>query len=317
MGIKRTHEEFVREIYDLVKNEYIILGEYINSETKILITHVKCGNEYYVKPSNFIHNETRCLKCSGKMKKTTEQFKQEIYNLYQDEYEIIGEYINTHTKIKMKHNKCNNEYHVRPSDLLNNKSHCPKCSKENTSLLFRKTQEQFCKEVNDLVGNEYEVLGKYINGNTKIKMKHNICEFEYEVTPSKFFLNRRCPKCNESKGEKEISNYLNNNNIKYIPQYKFDNCRNKNPLPFDFAIFDNEENLICLIEYDGEFHFENTEARGFLVKYNTINDIIKRDKIKNDYCKENNITLIRIPYFQKSKIEEILDRRLNRLINQK
>ena len=38
-------------------------------------------------------------------------------------------------------------------------------------------------------------------------------------------------------------------NIKYIPQFKFSDCRNINPLPFDFAIFDITNNLICLIEY--------------------------------------------------------------------
>jgi hypothetical protein len=49
-----------------------------------------------------------------------------------------------------------------------------------------KTTERFIKEVFDLVGNEYEVKGKYVNALTKIKVKHNICNFLWNVKTNHF-----------------------------------------------------------------------------------------------------------------------------------
>ena len=47
-----------------------------------------------------------------------------------------------------------------------------------------------------------------------------------------------------------------NNNIKYTPEYTFDDCRNVFPLLFDFAVFDNRNDLFCLIEFQGRQHYE-------------------------------------------------------------
>lgn len=59
---KRTHEEFVNELYSLVGNEYTILNKYINSKTKVLLRHEKCGNEYLVTPPSFLSGN-RCPYC--------------------------------------------------------------------------------------------------------------------------------------------------------------------------------------------------------------------------------------------------------------
>lgn len=63
-------------------------------------------------------------------------------------------------------------------------------------MSIRKTQKEFENEVFELCGNEYSVLGKYINGETKIEMKHIKCGNIYDVRPLSFISNgRRCPKC--------------------------------------------------------------------------------------------------------------------------
>lgn len=110
-----------------------------------------------------------------------------------------------------------------------------------------------------------------------------------------------CPQCSESKGEKEVRNYLNNNRIIYVPEYKFHDCRNILPLPFDFYLPDYN----VLIEYDGIIHYKD--------KFNDPNEfklVKKRDKIKTKYCKDNNIKLIRIPYWEFNNIEKILTKEL-------
>jgi len=305
---KKTQKQFEKEVYDLVKDEYIILGEYKGTDTKIEMAHIKCGNTYMVTPYHFI-NKRRCPFCSGHMQKNTEIFKQEVFNLVGDEYEVLGEYIKSSEKIKIKH-ICGFEYEVL-SNNFSRGNKCPFCSG-----LMKKTTEQFKEEVYSLVNNEYEVFGEYINTETKIEMAHIKCGNKYSVKPANFLSGKRCPFCKSSKCEKQISDYLKENNINYISQYKFDDCKNIFKLPFDFAIFDKDDNLICLIEYDGEQHFEiRNFTKNKSKNESNFNKTKINDKIKNDYCKANNITLIRIPYFQKSKIEEILNRRLNRLIN--
>ncbi|HBE9985023.1 hypothetical protein C4207_01270 [Clostridioides difficile] len=115
-----------------------------------------------------------------------------------------------------------------------------------------------------------------------------------------------CPKCSKSKGEKRVEQYLINNNIKYKDEVKFKSLVSNlgNPLRYDFYLMDYN----ILIEYDGEFHFkEYFEGQKF-------NKNLLHDKMKNDYAKEKNIKLIRIPYWDFDNIEEILDREIRSLL---
>lgn len=304
---KKTTEYFKKEVYELVKDEYSVLGEYINAQTKIKMKHNKCGYEFSVYPASFLSGK-RCRKCAGNTKKTTDDFKKEVFNLVKNEYSVLGEYINARTKIKMRHNICGFEYEVKPSVFTSQGNRCPFCDGKN------KNTNRFKAEVFDLVKNEYEVLGEYKNSQTKILMKHNSCGYEWLVTPNNFLKGRRCPKCSisniTSKGEDVIANVLNELNIKYVREYRFKNCRNKLPLPFDFALF-KEKKLIALIEYQGRQHFEPVEAFGGdeNLAYTKNNDLIKKE-----YCKKNNIKLIEIPYWEFDNIEKIINKELKRLI---
>ena len=109
--------------------------------------------------------------------------------------------------------------------------------------------------------------------------------------------------CINSKTEIIIANLLRQNDILFIPQYSFDNLVGEygTKLRFDFGIIKNNV-LSYLIEYDGEQHFESKiSTTGWNTKEN-FEKTKKRDKIKNEYCKQNNIPLIRIPYWHKEKI---------------
>ena len=94
-------------------------------------------------------------------------------------------------------------------------------------------------------------------------------------------------------------------NIKYDIQYRFDDCKNILTLPFDFKLKKNGR-PIC-IEFDGDMHFK---PRGT----DTIEYFIQRkinDGLKNEYCLNNGIKLIRIPYWETQNIEKILIKELN------
>ena len=83
--------------------------------------------------------------------------------------------------------------------------------------------------------------------------------------------------------------HLENNNINYSRQHKFEGCVYKNKLPFDFYL----PNYNCCVEYDGIQHFVSSEFFGGEEKLKYIQN---NDKIKNEYCNDNNIRLIRIKY---------------------
>lgn len=90
-----------------------------------------------------------------------------------------------------------------------------------------------------------------------------------------------------SQAEEIIRNYFRKNNITYEWQKEFENCRYKDPLPFDFYL--PQYNI--LIEYDGDQHF--MEVAYWDGKQGLI-DRRRNDKIKSDFCYNNNITLLRL-----------------------
>lgn len=129
----KTTDEFKKDMYDLVEDEYQLLDEYINSKTKVTLYHKSCGKTYTVMPSDFLQGY-RCPYCYGNIKLTQKEFEKRVYQLYQDEYTVLGKYINSATKIKIRHNKCGNEWYVRPRDFISKQSGCPLCSRSKGEL---------------------------------------------------------------------------------------------------------------------------------------------------------------------------------------
>lgn len=106
-----------------------------------------------------------------------------------------------------------------------------------------------------------------------------------------------------SKGAKNIENILLKYNIIFVKEKTFKECRDKNVLRFDFYLPDYN---IC-IEYDGEQHFKEANAGFFKDR---LEDIQKKDRIKNQYCLDHNIKIIRISYLEQSQTKTILEQEL-------
>lgn len=107
--------------------------------------------------------------------------------------------------------------------------------------------------------------------------------------------------CVSSRGEKYISQILQQNNINFATQYSFNDLKSENnyKLRFDFAVFENNQ-LSYLIEFDGRQHYDGPDAKWSQAW--SLEQQQERDELKNNYCKQNNIKLKRIPYF---KIKDI------------
>jgi len=88
-------------------------------------------------------------------------------------------------------------------------------------------------------------------------------------------------------------------------QYRFSSCKNKQSLPFDFAIKINGD--IRLVEYQGQQHYKLVTFGGSLAKAKMIfTQRQKHDTIKRNWCKTKNIPLLEIPYWEYDNIEKIL-----------
>ena len=118
--------------------------------------------------------------------------------------------------------------------------------------------------------------------------------------------------CLKSKGEQKIEAILKNNNIKYEKEKIFKDCVFKNGSFARFDFYLPEYN--CLIEYDGEQHYRCTNNGQDSDEY--FKKLQQRDKIKNQYCKQKNIILIRFPYtdYEKMKLEDLLPQTSNYIL---
>ena len=94
--------------------------------------------------------------------------------------------------------------------------------------------------------------------------------------------------CLKSQGEEIINNILSESLLNYQTQYTV--LINQSYMRFDYAIFNKDNILLRLIEFDGEQHFNSKSPWYKITHYNDI--------LKNKYCKDNNIQLIRIPYWE-------------------
>lgn len=292
MPRRKTNDEFKQEVYELVGNEYIFIDNYQGAKIKVRVKHNKCKHIYSVAPSNFLDGQRcpYCAKLSRRCKlaktlaKTDEQFKKEVYELVGNEYTFLDAYVNNKTKLKVKHNKCGRIYKVAPHDFFKG-GRCHTCS----SKAQRKANTQFKQEVYDLVGNEYEFLDTYVNARTKLRVKHIECNNTYKVKPDSFLHGSRCPYCSSPKGELIISKILNKLSIPYEPQKTFDDLKDKDCLSYDFFI--PSQNI--LIEYQGLQHYKPIDYFG---GYATFKKQRRHDKLKAEYAKLHNYSLISIPY---------------------
>ena len=269
---------------------YTILSEKMKMKCNI------CNTIFHRSPHVHLTAEF-CPKCfreyiNEKNKITLYEIKKRIFSVHENNFNYcFCNYVNITSKIIIYCNKCKNIFEQRVRDHIEGCG-CPECSRINSIVSFATTLSQFNDTHNYFF--EYDE-STYVNTSTKMRM---ICpdHGEFWQSPGSHKRGEGCPACNNSKNEEFITTILKENNIEFTPQKRFNDCRNKRPLPFDFYI---PELNIC-IEYDGEQHYhpiygqEQLEITQF------------HDKIKNDYCFVKEIKLIRIPYWDQTNINEIL-----------
>jgi hypothetical protein len=270
-------------------NDYIFYNNIpFKLTSKVSINHKICNNTYTITYYDFLRGH-QCRICSNKSRSNTLEDIQFKLNLkYNGEY-TLSDYIDGYYIIA--HNICNSILKFKNiSNILskNNIKSCKKCFNSTAKL----THDEFLNKFKLRTDyKEYEILSKYINSSTYIEILHKPCNNILKVIPTKYINDNynTCKYCNnirkESKNVRIIKNFLIENNINFIQEKSFDDCKNIFLLPFDFYLEDYD----ILIEYDGEQHFR---SGGIISEEKLISTKIN-DEIKNKWCREHNKLLIR------------------------
>lgn len=232
----------------------------------------------------------------GKKKKTIQEVREYINN---EGYTLLSdEYINCNQELEII---CPNGHNIKMSwKRFENGRRCPHCSER--SWINRKKN---IESINEIISKEgYKFLEEYTTAKTKMKCSCPNGHI-FEINWNNFKSGKRCPYCKKSKGEEIIKSILEELKIDFIPQYKFKDCKDLLPLPFDFYL----PNYNLIIEYDGEQHFDVNRA--FNSNENKFWETVIHDAIKNAYCEDNNINILRIPFWKYNNIKEIIKNKLN------
>ena len=213
---------------------------------------------------------------------------------------ITSEYKNNKTKLDIICDKGHN-WHPTFDNFINKNRKCRKCADIQNALNQKEKWEDI---VNLVESYGYKLLSEeseYKNQDSKLKA---LCpnNHKYEFYINNFKKGKRCNQCNMSGGEQEIKRILKKYSIDYIFNYRF-NEKGMRSKPFDFYL----PQYNCCIEFDGQQHYHIQFDK-------TLLDLMNQkyiDNIKTEYCINNNIKLIRIPYWEFNIIELIMTNRLN------
>ena len=283
--------------YEKVK-EYIesfgyklLSTEYINNRTKLLL---ECpnGHKWEVRFSSF-RDGTRCNYCFGNIKYTYDYVKEYVKS--KGFILISKEYKRARDKIEIECCKCGYRFTPTFDNFKNKNTGCPSC------LGIKKYTYKEIKEYIENFG--YELIDQeYSNCRKKMEVRcpqGHIFKTNFDTFKNK---NCRCPICNESKGERKISDYFDKNNIIYNVQKTFPDLLGEGGGHLSYDFYLPQYNL--LIEYQGGFH--DGTVTGSYQKYYDLERQQEHDKRKQDYAEKNNIKLLEIWYWDYDNIEEIL-----------
>lgn len=287
-----------------------------HSSAKINVKCDYCGREYttqyalITKGRNILPKDACCHCASKKSNEVSLQKRANKYlgiaeNVCKEKGYILLTTKNEYTDVKMpvtficpKHGE-----QTMSLEVLNRGCGCLACAIEYRARKISLKEDDVKEYIESVNDNKLLNPHEYVNNHTCNLMIKCSCGNIYNTSFASYRDGAiKCPSCSQkmSKGEECIKNFLDDNKVDFIQEKRFDDCCDIKPLPFDFYL--PNKNLI--IEFDGQHHFYET-GRG---NYETTK---KHDVIKNQYCKDNNIDLLRIPYWEGNNIEDIITTKLN------
>lgn len=295
--LKLTLEEFITKsnkvhgegTYNYSKVNYVDM----KTEVIIICLNHDIPYEFPQTPSHHLGG-SECPLCGGTKKLTLEEFiekSNEIHGVGTYNYSKVV-YVNNSTDVIIicpKHG----DFPQTPANHLIGRG-CKICGIEKGAENRKLTTEEFIEKSNEIQGigtYDYSKV-KYVDEDTEVIIicpKHG----DFPQKPKYHLQGCGCRKCNKNKGEEAVRKFLIEKGIEFEEQKRFNDCRYKLPLPFDFYL---PKYNIC-IESDGNIHSEKINWNGKMTDKEMEENLKSnrlRDKIKNDYCKNNKINLLRV-----------------------
>ncbi len=299
MGKKLNTKEFIKRSHIIHNNFYdYSLVKYETNKIKVKIICPIHG-EFKQTPKSHLKGQ-KCKKCviekqKKRMTLSTEEFINKANKIHSFKYDYsLTKYTHNNNKIIIIcpiHGEFEQVAHTHLRGYQ-----CQRCS-SNAML----TNEEFVKRSNKKHNNKYDYsLLKYNGYDNKVKI---ICSIhgEFEQRAGNHLNGAGCPRCNLSKGVLKIIKLLEEKKVKFVLEKTFKNCKSIQLLPFDFYL----EDFNACIEFDGIQHFKPMFIWGGEKAFRKIQE---RDKIKTNFCIDNDINLLRIKYNEniEKKIENFL-----------
>lgn len=294
-------------------NEWTILDIlcYPNKSQTFLSVKCSCGTITELSLTDVIKNyktDCGCMRKKRLNEKVIEQYKH-----------LIGTEINKWTILEiippnedcrkttaLCQCQCGTTKKVRMQYLLDGRSKDCGCGRKK---MLRETRTK------NLVGQRFGklVVKELLEESDNFKRRKYLCDCDcggQTITSSICLISGHTKSCGciISYYNMYIDQFLNKQNIQHQTEFPviIDNVRYR----YDFYL----PNYNLFIEYDGEQHFEpvcfNSSKEEAQINFELTQ---KRDQIKNKYCKDNDIHLLRIPYWEKNNIETIINNYLQRL----
>lgn len=284
----KTTEEFLKE----AKNKWGDKYDYSLTNYTGALLKIKIKYEGII----FEQIANSHLNYAPELNMNQEYFIYKAKKIWKDEFDYsLVEYKNCKEKVKIIFNKTNEVFEQSPESHLI-------CLPEGLNKV--NSTKKFIIESNIIHDNKFSYdKTNYINTKTKVIITCPI-HGDFNQIPNSHLRGYGCSLCSESKGEKKINKFLTENNILFERQKKFEDCKNIFCLPFDFYI----PSLRICIEFDGIQHYKPLDFFGGQEAFEKTKI---NDNIKNDYCEDNYINLIRIRYDKIEDIEYILKKSLS------
>ena len=261
--------------------------------------------DFFQTPHSHISMSTGCRKCgyirgSNKTRLTTQEFINRSNDIHGNEYDYsLSKYINSGTKVSIIC-KEHGVFKQTPLGHMMSGNGCQKCGYEKVGVKSRLTTEEFILKSIQIHGDVYDYsLVDYRDSNTNVKIKcpsHGI----FEQNPHDHKRGVGCSKCSSSHGERLIRKILNEREILFEEQKKFEWLKMKLQLRCDFYL----PKYNTVIEYNGRQHYEVIEHFGGKSNFERGK---KRDELKRQLLIENNVKLIEVRYDERDVEKFILN----------
>ena len=287
---KLAIEEVRSKVEEIHGNSITVdYAAYKSNKTKMKCVCNICGHTWMSTSDMLIHKRG-CRKCFEKrVYVSVEQAKERVVSLYGDSIFVDWDsYKNVGTLLDCRCSVCGYEWKSKLHQLTKNSGMCPNCARIYSRLPFDIVQQRI-----DLISNSTIKINKkeYVNTRTPVEAVCTKCGHSWKITANSLLAGSGCGACMSSKYEKQVAQFLSTLGVPYEHNKSIKNCINSDTgfsLRFDFVI-PNSKNPKLIIETDGIQHFVNIWS-----SEDNFNKSCKRDSIKNDFAKANDILLLRV-----------------------